>query len=429
MLGSHLCNNLCDGDTLVFLQRKHQRSGVFNVNKTKVDVPTTISEKITSIGDLNVLPVLLNNDIQVDVKDGVEHVSTYLLNSSYQFVEILTKESLLTLHPADMGVKFIVVHTTNVSALVSLYHGFNNTQLTDLSKAHGILPGSVKAVLLEDLLKHECTQSCKGQAIVLLFASRRRIQQGTLPARTVATVRETEKNRKAQRKVNEQIKAVENQRQSANISQDNSTTVSEYVNNRFPEICSLRRQHSIAQQWQSEMDPKLWIPRACTVCAKKTRSLALTLCNPLHYDLTLLRNPALPMETLPTTYNLEAYDGAILLSSALQDKTKKGPFEICDSCRISLEANQQPLDSLANFQYYARDELPPNIKTAFEEASLYDLMMIAHSRCTRITHLFSDKGQVTKPPDNKRAISQKYSKGNVAVFAQDIVSLRQLLPP
>ncbi|KAJ7840459.1 hypothetical protein B0H13DRAFT_1649665, partial [Mycena leptocephala] len=54
--------------------------------------------------------------------------------------------------------------------------------------------------------------------------------------------------------------------------------------------------------------------------------------------------------------------------------------------------------------------------------------MSAHSRSTRITHLFSDK-VAGERPDSVRATSQRYSKGNVAIFAQDVATLRKVLPP
>ncbi|KAF8166600.1 hypothetical protein K438DRAFT_1616647, partial [Mycena galopus ATCC 62051] len=185
------------------------------------------------------------------------------------------------------------------------------------------------------------------------------------------------------------------------------------------------------------MDPALWIPSPCAVCGRRTKRSALSLCNPLQYKLSLLTNPYLPPETLPTTYNLAAYEGAILCPSALTERDRLAPFDICGTCASSWKNGHQPVNALANFQYYARDELPLDVRKAFADASLYDLMMTAHCRCTRITHLFSDKGRedpVTdgtdqKKADQRRLASQGYSKGNVAIFPQDIATLRSILPP
>ncbi|KAJ7124268.1 hypothetical protein C8R44DRAFT_875321 [Mycena epipterygia] len=154
----------------------------------------------------------------------------------------------------------------------------------------------------------------------------------------------------------------------------------------------------------------------------------LTPANPLQYDLTLLQNPCLPAETLPVTYKFEAYDRAILCPLALQDRMKKGVFNSCDSCKIPWEHGQQPPDALANFQYYTRAELPPGVRIAFETASMYDIMMVARARTTRITHLFSEKTK-KEQPDEFTAVSQRYSKGNVAIFGHNVVSLRTILLP
>ncbi|KAJ7868205.1 hypothetical protein B0H14DRAFT_2346661 [Mycena olivaceomarginata] len=88
----------------------------------------------------------------------------------------------------------------------------------------------------------------------------------------------------------------------------------------------------------------------------------------------------------------------------------------------------QPQDSLANFQYYGRAELPPEVLTALEKATPFDLLLTAHSRSTRITYLFCDKDG-SKHDDAARLTSQGYSKGNVAIFAQDVATLRKVLPP
>ncbi|KAJ7088627.1 hypothetical protein C8R44DRAFT_836058 [Mycena epipterygia] len=59
---------------------------------------------------------------------------------------------------------------------------------------------------------------------------------------------------------------------------------------------------------------------------------------------------------------------------------------------------------------------------------MYNIMMVAKARATRVTHLFSEKTK-KELPDEFTAVSQRYSKGNVAIFAQDVASLRTILPP
>ncbi|KDQ51994.1 hypothetical protein JAAARDRAFT_139448 [Jaapia argillacea MUCL 33604] len=102
---------------------------------------------------------------------------------------------------------------------------------------------------------------------------------------------------------------------------------------------------------------------------------------------------------------------------------------MCSSCYTALVTEgKQPVDSLANFQYYVLDRLPEAVNLAFCEVSMFDIMLIAKARATRIMHLFSDK------KDNpvagvRRDTSQSFSRGNVAIIPQNSVKLRALLPP
>ncbi|KAJ7612826.1 hypothetical protein DFH06DRAFT_1274602 [Mycena polygramma] len=59
---------------------------------------------------------------------------------------------------------------------------------------------------------------------------------------------------------------------------------------------------------------------------------------------------------------------------------------------------------------------------------MFDLMLVSHSRTTRVTHLYSNKkGSVWQ--GTNAATSQRYNQGNVAIMPQDIATLRPLLPP
>ena len=76
---------------------------------------------------------------------------------------------------------------------------------------------------------------------------------------------------------------------------------------------------------------------------------------------------------------------------------------------------KQPLDSLANFQYYGHEALPDDdVHAAFKHATTFDVMMVARARATRITHLYSSKvdGHLAGMDPE---ISQSYNKGNVAI--------------
>jgi len=88
----------------------------------------------------------------------------------------------------------------------------------------------------------------------------------------------------------------------------------------------------------------------------------------------------------------------------------------------------QPLNSLANFQYYGHNELPNSVKDVFAKVSMFDLMLVLQARATHLTHLFSKKKNSplfgTKP-----CKSQHYCRGNVAISPQDSVHLHECLLP
>ncbi|KIJ08431.1 hypothetical protein PAXINDRAFT_18433 [Paxillus involutus ATCC 200175] len=86
--------------------------------------------------------------------------------------------------------------------------------------------------------------------------------------------------------------------------------------------------------------------------------------------LHLLQNKFIPRDVLPTTYNLDVYDGAILYPKALDDRNFRGQMDICSSCHTLLQAEKLPMDAIANFQYYAYDELPDTVHFAFANTSL-----------------------------------------------------------
>lgn len=120
---------------------------------------------------------------------------------------------------------------------------------------------------------------------------------------------------------------------------------------------------------------------------------------------------------------------AILWYKALHDPNERGDLDMCVSCQHELVGlGKQPLDSLANFQYYGHEALPDDVHAAFKHATTFDIMMVARARATRITHLYSSKVEGPMAGTDPE-ISQSYNKGNVAILPQDSVHVRDVLPP
>ncbi|KAG9310603.1 hypothetical protein JVU11DRAFT_9167 [Chiua virens] len=145
--------------------------------------------------------------------------------------------------------------------------------------------------------------------------------------------------------------------------------------------------------------------------------------------LTVLRNDCIPRDLLPSTYDVEAYSQAILCPEGLSNVHALAAFQVYSQCRRSLQASppRQPLFSLANFKYYARDRLPPEVAHAFDTASPFDLALISRCRASKVTHHFIRRG--ARGGYIPEESSQRFNRGNVAIFPQDINSLRNVLPP
>ena len=82
-------------------------------------------------------------------------------------------------------------------------------------------------------------------------------------------------------------------------------------------------------------------------------------------NLTPLCNNTLLPQVLPTTYDVAEFYGAILYPKALRDPYHCTFGDVCQTCLKSLRAGTQPDNLLANFQYYAYNELPENVSAAF----------------------------------------------------------------
>ena len=89
------------------------------------------------------------------------------------------------------------------------------------------------------------------------------------------------------------------------------------------------------------------------------------------------------------TYNFPAYE---LHPKGLYNILEPSDVNMCNKCtNMLVKCGRQPKDSLANWHYTGYDELPGPVREAFESASVFDLMLVSHSRAARITQLYSNK--------------------------------------
>ena len=156
------------------------------------------------------------------------------------------------------------------------------------------------------------------------------------------------------------------------------------------------------------MDVEKWTLEACAVCGHHIPKKDISV-------IQILQSPFLPKETLHTTYNLEVYQGAILCPQGLHDREQLQVI-MCGKCSTALVHNkQQPRNALANWHYTGYDELPEGVCDAFNSASIFDLMLVARSRATRITQLYSNKAGAPNYGQDSTE-SQRYDRGNVSVI-------------
>jgi hypothetical protein len=127
----------------------------------------------------------------------------------------------------------------------------------------------------------------------------------------------------------------------------------EFLKSTFPPVVSKTQKQKIIKDWQKLMDFEDLTREVCAICSQSMARRDINYVLPEDIDLALLQNPHLPVNTLLTTYDLEAYNHTILDPKGLHNLKQKGPIDMCASCYLNLvEHKKQPLDLIANFQYY-----------------------------------------------------------------------------
>ena len=191
----------------------------------------------------------------------------------------------------------------------------------------------------------------------------------------------------------------------------------------FPFMVTEQIKMDLIREWEARMHPSVHGLSPCAVCAQQFKHADLHEVDLNKVNLGLLRNPRLPAMVMPLTYNNAAFDGAILYPNALRDRQICTCGDVCHICLKSLEGGIMPENALANFQYYAYDELSVVVAAAFERTSLFNLMLVARACCTKISFLFNHKSS------SSSNTQQGFIHGNVAVLPQDTVKLRDVIPP
>ncbi|KAG2158083.1 uncharacterized protein EDB93DRAFT_1238383 [Suillus bovinus] len=159
------------------------------------------------------------------------------------------------------------------------------------------------------------------------------------------------------------------------------------------------------------MSPQSLRCGCCAICAHNICAHDLLCIDASNIPLHLLRNDCLPEHTLPRTYDFELYLRAILYPKGLVDPP------------------HQPLNSLANFQYYGHERLPVDIREAFSMSSIFDWMLVSRVQASQVTHFYTYKSSISGPHFwSAEEGSQCYNQGNIAICPQNSTELYTLLP-
>ncbi|KAI9062002.1 hypothetical protein FKP32DRAFT_1574682, partial [Trametes sanguinea] len=195
------------------------------------------------------------------------------------------------------------------------------------------------------------------------------------------------------------------------------------------EVANAELRRAIIAEWEHTMSTASVTDTVCSVCARRTEVSKSLFVKARKVDFSLLCNPGLPDMLQPTSYNREAYGGAILHPKGLTNPNERGDLQMCSECWAALKNNRMPKFALANWLYYAHEKLPTSAKEAFSEATQLERMLVSRARGSIISYKFS---QLPGHPLNgviDHASSQRCIKGNIAIHPQDATHLNEVLPP
>ncbi|KAJ7135572.1 hypothetical protein C8R44DRAFT_608789, partial [Mycena epipterygia] len=219
------------------------------------------------------------------------------------------------------------------------------------------------------------------------------------------------------------------------LRQQSASTSSEEVGDPYEylDVADEVLRTKIISEWQDQMSTNALALKSCAVCAKMSSSVSMQEIAVAEVDLKLLRNDMLPSKTWPTSYNFRAYDRAILCSAGLSDLNKPVSMFACHSCIDSLGAGEMPKFAMANDLYYGHEALPPHVREAFEQSTVFERMLICRVRYNSVSCRFkASEFDPNEEEEVKKYVlrnQRKGVRGNVIVTPLDVVRLNDVLPP
>lgn len=298
-----------------------------------------------------------------------------------------------------------ILCNTTIARLFALFTQWRSLELHQLAELHGMAISSRanRSSVVESLVRHSCNNLCQPPLVLFTTLSRPRTSDRVM-ASDVTTL----------------------------IEQTLHAAPETYM-----QVASEGLRESIIREWQEVVSTSNLEQGACAPCGRRCPRRDLTNVSPRAFDLTLLRNDALPPRTRPRSYAFDLYQRALLEPRGLANRWALDSVCMCPTChRDIVVKGRMPRLSLANWLYYAREVLPPEVTTAFERSSQFDRLLVSRARASRISFRFTE--QDTTEPSNLERIeayestvpgAQRYIKGNVLVMPQNTTHLNTVLPP
>jgi len=136
---------------------------------------------------------------------------------------------------------------------------------------------------------------------------------------------------------------------------------------------------------------------------------------------------------MPKDYDLSVYQHAILNMKGLQYTDRLGKIRLCHPCFKALSLGTTPRLALANFLYYGCNSLPDEVRKDLNNATLFELKLVARSRCNSVCCRFNSSRRQTEDLRSSKqstlAQARKGVRGNVVVTPLDVICLNEVIPP
>lgn len=314
----------------------------------------------------------------------------------------------------------------DITILVYWYRYFFMKGLKEICSLHRIPVRKTKEQVIQDLMTHTCNADCQGMTYVFKSMSRPR-SNVHLRFKPPAEHTETSSTRDLSTEENI-VEGDREQETSFPISSSDTNNLATSTDHLEPLDEVMKR--SIIKQWQSEMSGDALRRTVCCACSKIVAKDDSEWLDGNSIDLELLQNNELDNEIKPRGYNLNAYKQAILNPKGLEYTDRVGNVRLCSGCSNALKAKKMPKFALSNWLYYGMDALPENLKKAFDEATMFDRMLICRARANSVVCKFNTKDEVGgRAGNNVLSQARKGVRGNILVTPLDAVKMNDVLPP